>query len=630
MKKNFEEPAKRLVQCAKRRRPLRKFVIGLAGVALVCGGGIAAWADWTPPESSVTPPAVLTLNAFTGTNGAGPSGQLVMAPDGQLYGLTLSGGAFHRGTLFRVDASGTFTNLHDFDGTNGGNFGDRQEALALGPDGALYGPTAYGGAYNNSGTLFRLETNGTFAKLHDFTGTDGVYPQAALVVGPDGALYGSAGTLFRWQTYGTFTMLHRFNGTDGSGTVGGLVVGPDGALYGSTDLGGTGGTNGYGYGTLFRLETNGTFTNLHDFNGTDGRGATTLVVGPDGAMYGCSGGGTNNHGTLFRLETNGTFTKLHDFTGIDGVDPYAAQVVGPDGGLYGSTDGGGTNGKGTLFRLQTNGSLTKLHDFNGTDGYGATTLVVGPDGAMYGCSGGGANGYGTLFRLQTNGTFTKLHDFNGTNGANPSTALVVGPDGALYGSTPKGGGGGVLFKVVINRPPVARCHDVTVSAGANCVADASVDNGSFDPDAGDTITLRQEPPGPYPLGATPVMLTVTDNRGGSNSCMATVTVMDTTPPTIGDVTVTEIYGMVEVTLNYTAMDDCAGVTNTLTVTSNERPKERDDESEPDWVVEDDHHVLLRAGGGTGRVYTITIISTDNAGNSSTRTTTVTVPKSQGK
>jgi uncharacterized repeat protein (TIGR03803 family) len=277
-----------------------------------------------------------------------------------------------------------------------------------------------------------------------------------------------------------------------------------------------------------------------------------------------------------------------------------------------------------------------LHDFNGIDGNGpVVALVVGPDGALYGSTpAGGASYKGTLFRLQTNGTFTKLYDFNGTNGANPSAALVVGPDGSLYGSTPNGGPrrGGILFKVVLNRAPVARCHDVTVSAGANCAADASVDDGSFDPDSGDTIMLRQEPPGPYPLGITHVTLSVTDNHGASNSCNATVTVMDTTPPTISDVSVTPKVlwppnnKMVEVTVDYTAADDCGVVSNVLSVTSNEAHKEQEDAREPDWVIEDDHHVKLRAersGRGAGLVYAITVISTDNAGNSSTRTVNVT-------
>jgi len=82
----------------------------------------------------------------------------------------------------------------------------------------------------------------------------------------------------------------------------------------------------------------------------------------------------------------------------------------------------------------------------------------------------------------------------------------------------------------VNQPPVAQCRDVTELADENWLADASVDNGSFDPD-GDDITLEQDPPGPYQLGDTDVELIVTDDFGDSDSCAATVKVVDDTPPT---------------------------------------------------------------------------------------------------
>jgi hypothetical protein len=85
--------------------------------------------------------------------------------------------------------------------------------------------------------------------------------------------------------------------------------------------------------------------------------------------------------------------------------------------------------------------------------------------------------------------------------------------------------------------------------------------------------------------------------------------------------------MMEVTLNYAATDRCGVVSNALSVASNEAING----TAPDWVVEDSHHVQLRAnrsGTGTGRVYAITVISTDTAGNSSTKTVTVTVPRNQ--
>lgn len=83
----------------------------------------------------------------------------------------------------------------------------------------------------------------------------------------------------------------------------------------------------------------------------------------------------------------------------------------------------------------------------------------------------------------------------------------------------------------LNAPPVAKCKSVTVSAGANCSADASINDSSYDLN-GDPITLTQSPAGPYSLGDTLVTLTVTDTQGASDSCQATVTVVDNTPPVI--------------------------------------------------------------------------------------------------
>jgi poly(3-hydroxybutyrate) depolymerase len=117
--------------------------------------------------------------------------------------------------------------------------------------------------------------------------------------------------------------------------------------------------------------------------------------------------------------------------------------------------------------------------------------------------------------------------------------------------------------LAVNRLPVARCADVIVSAGADCLALASVDNGSYDPD-GDPVTVSQAPPGPYPLGTNTVLLTVLDSQGASNTCSASVVVLDRTPPLIicpADIVVTNAHDQWSsaVTFNPAVSDNCTGV-----------------------------------------------------------------------
>jgi uncharacterized repeat protein (TIGR03803 family) len=116
-------------------------------------GGIAR-AGWTPPASSVTPPAVVTVHPFAAPdgNGTSPNGPLVVGPDGALYGSIYYDGIRSHGTLFRVTTDRTFTKLHDFNGTEGSG----PSALVWGPVGALYGSAAEGGPVRG-GVLYRLQ-----------------------------------------------------------------------------------------------------------------------------------------------------------------------------------------------------------------------------------------------------------------------------------------------------------------------------------------------------------------------------------------------------------------------------------------------------------------------------------------
>jgi uncharacterized repeat protein (TIGR03803 family) len=91
--------------------------------------------------------AFMVLHHVNGTtDGYEPFGQLILATDGNLYGVTNSGGGSNCGTIFKVTTSGQFTVLHNFDGTHGCN---PREQLTQRTDGLLYGDTVGGGAHGN-------------------------------------------------------------------------------------------------------------------------------------------------------------------------------------------------------------------------------------------------------------------------------------------------------------------------------------------------------------------------------------------------------------------------------------------------------------------------------------------------
>ena len=190
--------------------------------------------------------------------------------------------------------------------------------------------------------------------------------------------------------------------------------------------------------------------------------------------------------------------------------------------------------------------------------------------------------------------------------------------------------------------PVVLCKNVTLSASPTvCSASASVDNGSSDR-YGDAITLVQAPDGPYDLGSTVVALTGTDSRDAMSSCQGTVTVVDTTPPSISSVTASPNilwppnHKMAPVAVGVMVTDACdAGVANRcniFSVTSNEPINGLGDgNTSPDYQITGKLTLNLRAersGNGNARVYTVGVVCTDASGNSSTNTVAVTVPHNQ--
>lgn len=158
--------------------------------------------------------------------------------------------------------------------------------------------------------------------------------------------------------------------------------------------------------------------------------------------------------------------------------------------------------------------------------------------------------------------------------------------------------------------------------------------------------VNNDAPALFPSGCPPgtettVTFDATDDSGNMGSAQSSVTVQDTTEPTVSCQTAVDTlwppnHKMVDVGLSFAAFDVCdaSSLAVEVTVTSDEDPLNAGGAGGPnhcpDAVVDGDT-VLLRAersGSGDGRVYEITISATDNCGNVGICTTSVGVPKSQ--
>jgi uncharacterized repeat protein (TIGR03803 family) len=313
------------------------------------------------------------LFAFTGRTGNRPDGNVVADRVGDLFGVTIIGGADNDGVLYKLTPSGpgyTEKVLHSF--TGGLDGGQPLGPLVLDSHGNLFGVTQFGGT-GGQGVIFEFKPSGagyTEKVLHNFAANASL-PQAGLTQAGDGTLYGTTygasqvdgnGSVFSLaltKAGPVYRTRYVFKGgADGSNPFGLLTVdNKTGVIYGTTQYGGsTGGKTGYG--TVFSLTPSRTgFTErvLHSFvTGSDGlEPEAPLLLTSGGDLYGttslagekCDGIGC---GTIFELIPAGpgsyTFKLIYQFTGTpDGADPeFSGLVQGPGGLLYGTTRSGGT------------------------------------------------------------------------------------------------------------------------------------------------------------------------------------------------------------------------------------------------------------------------------------------------
>jgi hypothetical protein len=204
-----------------------------------------------------------------------------------------------------------------------------------------------------------------------------------------------------------------------------------------------------------------------------------------------------------------------------------------------------------------------------------------------------------------------------------------------------------MVTVVDNTPPTITVPPtLTVFTGPNATScSALVNDATLGVSVSDNcsgVTLTRTPSGnTFPAGTTTVTYTATDQAGNVASATQTVTVVDNTPPVILSVSATPNamwppnHKMFTVAVSVNASDNCSGVVSQIVgVTSSEADNGVGDGN----TVNDIQNVnglsvdlrAERSGKGNGRIYTITVRSTDGSGNYSERTVDVTIADNKGK
>jgi len=372
----------------------------LYGTTYVGGSGNAGVIFKVTPSGTETD----LYNFTNGTDGGYPRTPPVQAPDGNLYGVTGNG---TNQVLYKLTPAGVFSTIVTIPSQS-------YSPLIVGTDGNLYGMTLYGGTYNR-GTAFQFSPKTKKLKIiHNFNASvEGGLPYGPLMQGVDGKLYGSCsafgsgsgGTLFQMTTGGSTVTIVNFNSSNpinGATPFSGVVQGSDGFLYGVASVGGSN-----GLGVLFKVSTKGAnFTVLHNFGTADGDTPNaTPLLHTNGKIYGLTyhGGSHTVYGVFYSFD-NGLkpFTEqfvyysgkvgasvtllgqgFSNATGVKFGTGAGSFVASTDAYMTATVDAGATTGKitvlepgGNLVTPQTYKIIPTISGFSPSSGTVGTQVVI--------------------------------------------------------------------------------------------------------------------------------------------------------------------------------------------------------------------------------------------------------------
>jgi len=355
--------------------------------------------------------------------------------------------------------------------------------------------------------------------------------------------------------------------------------------------------------------------------------------------------------------TTGTVgVGFHDCRNDNGVPgPGGTNMIPNDDAEYFgtfSTDGGATWApnqrlSGGFSNATASGNGIDYGDYVGLSALAGKLYTMWADNAN--CDGTNPNGTLSAFDLYTNTIPTIIADLSVTKTDSPDP--VTTGDDLTYTVTVTNNGPDTATSVTVTDNLPAETTFVSCSSTGGGVCGGSGNNqivtfASLASGQSETITFVANVNCSVADGTvisnTATVSSLTFDPDTTNNSSTTTTTASNPPPTITGATANPSvlwppnHRMVNVTVSYDVTDNCPLPPGscTLSVASNEPVLGHGSgHTSPDWIVLDDHHVLLRAereGNGNGRIYTITITCTDSGGNSSTEEVEVTVPHDRGR